>query len=79
MNIQWNNKKIVKSMIEKEMIKQDETLKKQPPDNFTKPVCYESLTDEEFDAIIESGLKDYQEGRVYTPEEVFKELNEIFK
>ena len=28
------------------MIKQDETLIKQPPDNFTKPVCYESLTDE---------------------------------
>ena len=66
-------------MIEKEMIKQDETLKKQLPDNFTKPVCYESLTDEDFYSIIESGLKDYQEGRVYTPEEVFKELNEIFK
>ena len=59
------------------MIKQDETLKKQPPDNITEPVCYESLTDEEFDAIIESGLNDYKEGNVNTIEGVFKELDEI--
>ena len=57
--------------------KKDKELKEHKTDNFTEPVCYESLTDKEFDAIIESGLKDYQEGNVNTIEEVFKELDEI--
>ena len=54
--------------------------KKIPVDNSISDKCilsYDELTDEEFDEIIESGLKDYQEGRVYTPEEVFKELDNI--
>ena len=37
----------------------------------------QKLTDKQFDALIERGLKDYQEGRVYTPEEVFNDLDKI--
>lgn len=57
--------------------KKDEELKEQTPDSFTEPVCYESLTDKEFNEIIEKGLNDYKEGNVNTIEEVFKELDEI--
>ena len=45
--------------------------------SYKRPLSYQELTDEEFDELIERGLKDYQEGNVYTTEEVFKELDSI--
>ena len=46
-------------------------------DQVKEIISNKELTDEEFDALIEKGLKDYQEGRVYTPEEVFNDLDKI--
>ena len=45
--------------------------------SYQRPVVFEELSDEEFNAIILKGLNDYNEGRVYTPDDVFKELDNI--
>ena len=47
--------------------------------SYNKPVVYDELTDEEFNSIINEGLNDYMEGRVYTLDEVKAHLDEILK
>ena len=47
--------------------------------SYTKPVDFDDLTTEQFDAIINESLNDYLEGKVYTIEEVKAHLEEILK
>ena len=43
-----------------------------------KPLAYESLTKEQFDIEIEKGIKSINEGKVYSADEVEKELSKEF-
>ena len=60
---------------------QKETIIKNENDksSYTKPVDFDDLTTEQFDAIINESLNDYLEGKVYTIEEVKAHLDEILK
>ena len=60
---------------------QKETIIKNENDksSYTKPVDFDDLTTEQFDAIINESLNDYLEGKVYTTEEVKAHLEEILK
>lgn len=42
-----------------------------------KPLVYEDLSEEDFDREILKAMDDFDKGRIYTSEEVEKELEEI--
>lgn len=44
-----------------------------------KPLDYSTLTKEQFDAEIEKGIVDIKAGRVYSADEVEKEMKELMK
>ena len=44
-----------------------------------KPLDYGTLTKEQFDAEIEKGIADIKAGRVYSADEVEKEMKELMK
>ena len=44
-----------------------------------KPLDYSTLTKEQFDAEIEKGIADIKAGRVYSADEVEKEMEELMK
>lgn len=44
-----------------------------------KPLDYGTLTKEQFDAEIEKGIVDIKAGRVYSADEVEKEMKELMK
>lgn len=44
-----------------------------------KPLDYSTLTKEQFDAEIEKGIVDIKAGRVYSVDEVEKEMKELMK
>lgn len=44
-----------------------------------KPVAYGSLTEEQFNAIIEQGLSDYANGKVYSAEQVRESMRKEFR
>lgn len=44
-----------------------------------KPLDYSTLTKEQFDAEIEKGIADIKAGRVYSADEVEKEMKELMK
>ena len=66
-----------KDIIYEKNMKKDAEMDNIAAIHYKRPVSYQELTDKQFDAIIERGLNDYQEGRVYTTEEVFNELDKI--
>lgn len=43
-----------------------------------KPVAFETLTDEQFNAIIEQGVAEYAAGKIYSAQNVREQMNRDF-